>query len=81
MWEKLRDCSKKVENTGVKNRGSQNDCPFDLGGTPAQLSLSTRFATNTIGKLRGLVKGKIVWWPRWDSNPRPPRCEPGALFN
>jgi hypothetical protein len=19
------------------------------------------------------------WWTRWDSNPRPPRCERGAL--
>ncbi len=20
-----------------------------------------------------------LWWRRWDSNPRPPRCERGAL--
>src|SRR5579884_36815 len=22
---------------------------------------------------------KVIWWTAWDSNPRPPRCERGAL--
>jgi hypothetical protein len=25
------------------------------------------------------VRDKGGWWRRWDSNPRPPGCKPGAL--
>ncbi len=25
------------------------------------------------------MKREVVWWTRGDSNPRPPRCERGAL--
>ena len=53
--------------------------PLDNPGTtrrgqPAARRLSTRPALSQTS-----CRGGDVWWTAWDSNPRPPRCERGAL--
>ena len=51
--------------------------------SPARKKLSTYWPLGNDGKRTGVAKYLITqtfWWSRWDSNPRPLRCECGALI-
>src|SRR5229473_2030894 len=56
------------------------------GSRIPRLAEFARIKTNSFGLITPkagrsirLSQSKVVWWTRRDSNPRPPRCERGAL--
>ena len=56
---------------GNNRRTGQTDSSTDL--------VAILFARSKRGGGQNLVLFKGSWWTRGDSNPRPPRCERGAL--
>ena len=62
----------------VQNRTSKRVIQCPRTGLSPSLPDQRRVSTETAPGKAGCA-GKEYWWRRWDSNPRPPECDSGAL--
>ena len=75
------DRRKRTFSTFEKTRFARSGLP-GRSSTPSPHSWEPGFAARGRLAVAGFVLRQAsneAWWSRWDSNPRPPGCKPGAL--